>query len=156
MSPLHEHVERAPESLVARTEGDGFYVRLYPQPDVRWPVVVGGAALWLGASGALAWGMGGGSSELTRLLFGCLAIFGLMLYAFFYGHALMPVEIVACDSVVFFAGERFPGQVVTALEEQGSALVLKGPSGELGRVTGIGPTARSWVREAFTTWRSGA
>ncbi len=151
---MDDLVEAAPESVVARVEGDGFYARLSPQPDVRWSVVGALALGWAGCAAALAWWLGRGDPVLTKLLFGSLAIFGLMLYGFHYGRALMPVEVVASGDTVFFAGERLPAAAVGALVAADGSLVARSPEGgELGRIDGIGPKAGGWVCQAFERWR---
>lgn len=153
---MDELVAAAPKSVVARTEGDGFYVRIHPQPDIRWGAVGVGAVTWLAIAGGLAWLAADGKPELLRLIFGALAIFGLLLYAFHHGRQLMPVEIVCDGGAVFFAGERMPVEGLSTLEHVGSALVLRGVGGaELGRVEGVGPQTGGWVVRAWTQWRGG-
>jgi len=152
---MDELLESAPKTIVARAEADGFYARLYPQPDIRWPVVGGGAALWLGMAGALAWAMGRGDPVLGRLLFGALGIFGMLLYAFHHGRAFFPVEVSAARGIVFFAGERLPVALVSGCAVREEALVLRGADGaERGRIDHLPGSATEWVHRAMDLYLS--
>jgi len=145
-----------PKTVVARPEGDGFYVRVYPQPELHLPTVGAVAGSWLVLCGVLAWAMGRGDPELMRLLFGAIGIFGLLLYAFHHGRGFFPVEVSACRGTVFFAGDRLPASLVSGCEVDGETLVLRGHDGsERGRIDHLPASATGWVTRAMSLWLRG-
>jgi len=154
---MDELLHAAPETLKAWADADGFTARLYPQPDLNLPLVGGGVLGWLLFCGAVAWLAGRGDPTLSKLLFGALGIFGLLLYAFHHGRGFFPVEVSACRGQVFFAGDRLPTAMVRGCDVEGEALLLRDVDGsERGRIDHLPASATGWVQRAVATYLSSA
>ncbi|MEQ1568771.1 MAG: hypothetical protein ABMA64_24240 [Myxococcota bacterium] len=149
MSAPIEHPGPAPEGMVVRPQGEGFYARVWPRPTPRAGWLVPRVAAIALASGA-AWAGSGPDPSLRWTVAGSIALFGALLVGYSIGAGFVPVEISVDDDQVDWGGERFGWAAIGDCAVAGDTLELRSREGRvLAAIRGLeAPTAR-WLSLAI-------
>jgi hypothetical protein len=136
--------------IVVRLTADGYFVRVWPRPELPVARLAGAGAVTAGIGAALGMGFAPGQPWLiATITLGCLLFVGL-LGAFAFGSGFMPVEVAVAGTTLNWDGERHAMAQVGDCAVVGRRVELRARDGRvLGAIDHVPPDVGRWLSLAI-------